>query len=186
MVHDTNPPSYPDLYFINYIPTTNSYMITSPADIGHQFPTRPGSLYSLDDGMTWHFIDNLAHGWAAFASPIVGWSAGPNNIVYKWDSSVLTSINEKNNIIESFGLEQNYPNPFNPSTTIKFQVPNTSFVNLKVYDILGNEVATLVNEEKPVGTYELNWNAINLPSGVYFYRCKLEILFKQRKMILLK
>ncbi len=72
----------------------------------------------------------------------------------------------------SFRLFQNYPNPFNPSTKIKYSIPKLSFVTIKIYDVLGSEVATLVNEEKPVGTYELTWNAENLPSGVYFYSCK--------------
>ena len=71
-----------------------------------------------------------------------------------------------------YQLEQNYPNPFNPKTTIKYQTPERGFVTLKVYDVLGNELETLVNEEKPVGNYEIEWNANNLSSGVYFYQLK--------------
>jgi len=85
-----------------------------------------------------------------------------------------------------YALSQNYPNPFNPSTTIKYSVPELSFVTIKFYDVLGSEVATLVNEEKPVGTYEVNWNATNLPSGVYFYRLQAGDFVQTRKMILLK
>ena len=81
---------------------------------------------------------------------------------------------------------QNYPNPFNPSTTIKFQIPNSSFVNLKVYDVLGNEVATLVNEEKPAGTYQLSFDASNLSSGIYFYKLQAGNIVETKKMILLK
>ena len=83
-------------------------------------------------------------------------------------------------------LSQNYPNPFNPCTKIKYSVPELSFVTIKIYDVLGSEVATLVNEEKPVGTYELNWNAANLPSGVYFYRLQAGDFVQTRKMIFLK
>ena len=68
-----------------------------------------------------------------------------------------------------YGLSQNYPNPFNPSTKISWQSPVGSRQSLKIYDVLGSEIATLVNEEKPIGNYALNCNAANLSSGVYFY-----------------
>jgi hypothetical protein len=86
----------------------------------------------------------------------------------------------------SFNLSQNYPNPFNPSTKIKYQIPELSFVTLKVYDVLGNEVAALVNEEKPVGSYELEFNATSLPSGIYFYRLQAGSFVETKKMVLLK
>ncbi len=85
-----------------------------------------------------------------------------------------------------FVLEQNYPNPFNPSTTIYYSIPELSFVTLKVYDVLGSEVITLVNEEKPVGTYEITWHATNLPSGVYFYRLQAGSFAETKKMVLMK
>ena len=85
-----------------------------------------------------------------------------------------------------FALLQNYPNPFNPGTTIKYSIPNQSKVIVKVYDLLGNEVATLMDEEKSVGTYELTWNAENLPSGVYFYQFKAGDFIKTKKMLLMK
>lgn len=90
-----------------------------------------------------------------------------------------------------FALYQNYPNPFNPSTKIKFSIPyvGTSlmkFVQLKVYDILGNEVATLVNEYKPAGSYEINFDARGLTSGIYFYQLKADSFVETRKMILMK
>jgi hypothetical protein len=91
-----------------------------------------------------------------------------------------------NEVVQDFHLEQNYPNPFNPSTTIQFRVPNSSFVNLKVYDILGREVATLVNEEKPAGNYEVEFNANDLSSGIYFYTLKAGKYLQTRKLILMK
>ena len=72
----------------------------------------------------------------------------------------------------NFILAQNYPNPFSPLTKIKYSIPKSSNVVIKVFDILGNEIKTLANEEKQPGTYELTWNAVNLPSGVYFYQLK--------------
>jgi hypothetical protein len=88
-------------------------------------------------------------------------------------------------------LEQNYPNPFNPSTKIKFSIPSNiesrmSKITLKVYDVLGNEVATLVNEEKPAGTYEVEFKASSLASGIYFYQLKANDFVSTKKMILLK
>ncbi len=86
----------------------------------------------------------------------------------------------------SYFLYQNYPEPFNPSTTIRYQVSEVSFVTLKVYDVLGNEVASLVNEEKQKGSYSINFNASALSSGVYLYRLKAGSFMKTRKMILLR
>ena len=86
----------------------------------------------------------------------------------------------------SLALMQNYPNPFNPSTKISYQIQEVSFVTLKVYDVLGNEIETLVNTEKPAGTYEITWNAIDLPSGVYFYRIVAGDFVETKKMILTK
>ncbi len=107
-----------------------------------------------------------------------------------WEARVLksdkaTSI-EESNIPQSFALEQNYPNPFNPTTNIRFSIPRESFVTLKVYDILGNEIATLVNERKPQGSYNVNFNASNLASGIYFCRIQASNFISTRKMILLK
>jgi hypothetical protein len=70
----------------------------------------------------------------------------------------------------TFTLHQNYPNPFNPSTVIQYSVPRRSYVNLKVFDLLGQEVAVLLSGERPTGTYKTTWNDERIPSGVYFYR----------------
>jgi hypothetical protein len=85
-----------------------------------------------------------------------------------------------------FSLEQNYPNPFNPVTTIKYSIGKTQFVTLKVYDVLGNETAILVNEEKPSGTYEVIFDGKNLSSGIYFYRLSAGSFNLIRKMTLMK
>lgn len=85
-----------------------------------------------------------------------------------------------------FKLEQNYPNPFNPSTKINYQIPISGFVNLKVYDVLGTEIATLVNEEKPAGGFDIEFNAAGLPSGIYFYNLSTSSFSQTNKMVLLK
>lgn len=86
----------------------------------------------------------------------------------------------------AFTLDQNFPNPFNPNTLIKYSIPKSSQVSLKIFNTLGQEMETLVNEEKQVGTYEVNWNASNLQSGVYFYRLQAGSFIETKKMILLK
>ena len=100
---------------------------------------------------------------------------------------------EYSNIVEveiaaplEFSLEQNYPNPFNPSTIINYQLPKAGNVTLKVYDVLGKEVATLVNEEKPAGNYEVEFDASNLASGVYYYQLRAGEFLFSKKMLLLK
>ena len=85
-----------------------------------------------------------------------------------------------------FKLSQNYPNPFNSVTTIPFSVSRNSYVQLKVYNSLGQEVATLVNEEKPAGNYQVEFNASNLPSGVYLYRLEAGDFVQTKKMVLVK
>ncbi|PJC59367.1 MAG: hypothetical protein CO025_06430 [Ignavibacteria bacterium CG_4_9_14_0_2_um_filter_37_13] len=87
---------------------------------------------------------------------------------------------------KSFELSQNYPNPFNPSTKIKFAVPAVSYVSLIVFNSLGQEVQTLVREEKSEGIYEVSFNASNLPSGTYFYRLQAGSFVETKKMILMK
>ena len=119
----------------------------------------------------------------------------PNNWILKEVRSVtLTGVDGETINPIRFSLEQNYPNPFNPTTTIKYSIPSDEakniasqqIVQLIVYDILGSEVATLVNEPKAPGNYEVTFNAKNLPSGVYIYRLKTENYVLSKKMTLLK
>jgi hypothetical protein len=87
---------------------------------------------------------------------------------------------------KDFILTQNYPNPFNPSTRIQFTISSRQFVSLKVYDVLGNEVATLVNKEKPAGIYEVNFNASGLSSGIYFYQLRAGDFIEVKKMLMIR
>jgi hypothetical protein len=86
----------------------------------------------------------------------------------------------------AFSLEQNYPNPFNPSTIINYKIPERSSVVIKLFDLLGNEVATLVNEEKSIGSYEIVFDATGLPSGAYFYQLRAGYFVETKKMIFMK
>ena len=89
-------------------------------------------------------------------------------------------------LLTEYALMQNFPNPFNPTTTITWQSPLSGHQTLKVYDVLGREMATLVNDEMPAGTYELNFDAVELPSGFYFYTLTAGSFTDTKKMILLK
>lgn len=100
---------------------------------------------------------------------------------------IVTSIDDVNIITPgNFALYQNYPNPFNPGTVISYRLPDNGFVSLKVHDVLGNEVATLVNEEKPAGIHQVSFNANSLSSGVYFYTIQAGDFFETKKMIFQK
>jgi ELWxxDGT repeat protein len=97
-----------------------------------------------------------------------------------------TGIVNNKEIPGAFALFQNYPNPFNPSTTISYSIAKAGEVKLNVYDIIGNKVASVVNENKPAGSYSVQFNAAALPSGIYFYRLESESYFNTKKFILLK
>jgi len=107
-----------------------------------------------------------------------------------WELSVDTTsvgvLEQGKKIPASFTLYQNYPNPFNPTTNISFTIQSKSFVTLKVYDLLGRDVATLISQELPAGTYPQQWNAAGMPSGVYFYRLQTGSFIETKKLILLK
>ncbi|MFO7526017.1 MAG: T9SS type A sorting domain-containing protein [Ignavibacteriaceae bacterium] len=99
-----------------------------------------------------------------------------------------TNVEDEGSLLspDNYNLAQNYPNPFNPVTTIKYSIPETGNVSLKVYDILGNEVASLVNEEKAPGVYSVTFDALKLSSGVYFYKIQSGSYVETKKMLLLK
>ena len=99
---------------------------------------------------------------------------------------ILTVTKNEKELPENFELYQNYPNPFNPTTTIKYSIPELSFVTLKIYDILGNEVATLINEEQSVGYYFVSVYASSMSSGIYFYQLKAGSYTQTKRMIILK
>jgi hypothetical protein len=105
--------------------------------------------------------------------------------IYRPDSAT-SIISSSHNVPESDELFQNYPNPFNPTTKISYALPNEGLVTIKVYNILGNEVAQLINEVKPEGFYEVEFNAHNLPSGIYFYKMQSGKFMAVNKMILMR
>jgi Secretion system C-terminal sorting domain len=103
-----------------------------------------------------------------------------------FSNSVGTGVSTEAQAPVVFALRQNYPDPFNPSTNISFSVPTTSFVTLSIFDALGREVSVVVSEVLPVGNYSRQWNAIGVPSGVYFYRLQTGSFTETRKLLLLR
>jgi photosystem II stability/assembly factor-like uncharacterized protein len=148
-------------------------------------------LKTTDGGDNW-FLENIPMSSGLTSIYLVdsdnGWATGSNGTILHTTNAGVTFIEEEfietkpNNI----SLLQNYPNPFNPSTTFKYSIPDKMNVKIKLYDISGTEIETLINEEKPSGTYEVNWNAAKLPSGVYFYQLKAGDFISTKKMILIK
>jgi hypothetical protein len=98
----------------------------------------------------------------------------------------ITNIEREIEIPSQFCLLQNYPNPFNPTTTINYQLSTNSHIQMKVFDVLGREIITLVDETKGAGDYTVQWNAINFPNGVYYCRLNAGSIMKIVKMILMK
>ncbi len=148
-------------------------------------------LYTNDGGINWevqHANDNHAEYYAIyFINDAVGWAVGTGGSIVKTTTGGVTAIeNDNKSIPTDFSISQNYPNPFNPNTKIKYQIPELSFVTLKVYDVLGNEIMTLVNGEESAGKYKVEFDATGLPSGVYFYSLQTGDFINTRKMIILR
>jgi photosystem II stability/assembly factor-like uncharacterized protein len=176
------------------MPIGNAAYSYAENSVGHLFAGTfnfgSGVKRSTDYGETWESINsgiptNDVRSVAVDADDYL--YAGPwGYSLFKTTTSTLTSVEDERNTPTLFSLEQNYPNPFNPNTLIKYSIPKSSQVTLKIFNTLGEEIEIIVNEERPVGVYEVNWNAANFPSGVYFYRLQAGDFVQTRKMILLK
>jgi len=145
--------------------------------------TNTGFDWLIEDTPTNYFLSDID-----FSIPIEGYvdgfAVGEGGMILKREG--ISSAKQDDALITYYNLSQNFPNPFNPTTTIKYQIPEISFVTLKVYDVLGNEIATIVNEEKPAGSYDVEFDGIGLPSGIYFYHLRAGSFVETKKMVLLK
>jgi photosystem II stability/assembly factor-like uncharacterized protein len=145
---------------------------------------------TIDGGQNWlsqpsGITDKSLRG-VSFTDANNGWAVGDGGIIIRTTNGGVNFIEDEVDHPREFSLSQNQPNPFNPSTKIKYSIPQSSNVELKVFDILGNEIETLVSEERPAGIYEITWYAESLPSGVYFYRLQADELIETKKMLFLK
>jgi photosystem II stability/assembly factor-like uncharacterized protein len=149
-------------------------------------------FYTSDGGQNWEEFSIPCPNINAigFANLNVGWAVGYNGSILRTNTGGITSIDDKPAKLifnsNNFHLSQNYPNPFNPSTTINFDLPKTSDVRIEVYNITGQKVVTLLNKKMPAGNHQVEFNAQNLSSGVYFYRIEAGEFQDVKKMILLR
>ena len=148
-------------------------------------------LHSIDMGKSWQeqSIQTTSQiNGIFFTDEQNGWVVGQNGTILHTTNGGVTFVEEEQTAVipKVFLLSQNYPNPFNPSTKIKYSVNAETFICLKVFDVLGREVTVLVKEQQKPGNYHVEWNAKNLPSGVYFYQLKAGKFAETKKMVLMK
>ena len=163
--------------------------------------TAVGGIYWMMLGGTILRTTNGGSDWISQLSPSVytlygvsftdfdnGTAVGDFGTILRTTDGGVSFVEESviDEIPTNFNLTQNYPNPFNPSTKIRYSVPQASTIVIRVFDVLGNEIETLMNEEKAIGTYEISWYAEQLPSGIYFYRLQAGPFVETKKMVLIK
>lgn len=149
--------------------------------------THGGAVYSDDGGSNWLNLSLDLFAGLSFVDATTGWAAGPDGRIAKFNGDLPTAVLDRvSEIPQAFELSQNYPNPFNPSTTIQFTLARHTNVELKVFDLLGREVAILVDEALGSGTHEVVFDADDLPSGIYIYRIQTGEFVQARKLTILK
>ncbi len=151
--------------------------------------TQQKLLYTSDSGVNWNIYDtpdSTSITKISFPDSIHGYGVGNNGNIIKYVYQEPSDVQPERGKISSFYLAQNYPNPFNPNTTIKYSIPEDAFVKLTVYNMLGEEVAEIVNTTQKAGRYQVNFNASQLSSGVYVYRIASANFTASKKLILLR
>ncbi len=153
--------------------------------------TDAGVFHSSNNGVNWTVantgLTDTTIGSLAITNSFLFAGTNGNGVWRRPLSELITGIeNNSNQMPLRFSLDQNFPNPFNPSTVITYQLPIHSFVILKIYDVLGREVRTLVNESQHSGNHSVNFSDKNLSSGVYFYRLEAGIFTETKKLVLLR
>jgi photosystem II stability/assembly factor-like uncharacterized protein len=161
------------------------------AAIGYSALDKNGVYYSSDYGNNWYAINEGLPTKKIWSIDIFNDTlyVGTENegVWYRPISGIINNIGDDIIYLQDhFAVNQNYPNPFNPATKIKYEIPELSFVTLKVYDVLGNEIIILINEDKSVGSYTVEFDATSLPSGIYFYRLQAGDYIETNKMVLMK
>lgn len=147
-------------------------------------------LVTTDSGSSWRMSAVPQQGRIykiVFSDQRNGWAIGNDGILLKYNSSIIGISNDYSSIPSEFELYQNYPNPFNPTTSIKYKLQRAGYISLKVYDILGHEVKTLVNRKHSPGNYEIDFNGDELASGIYVYKLAVDGKnVSAKRMVLLK
>ncbi|MDZ4712558.1 MAG: T9SS type A sorting domain-containing protein [bacterium] len=149
--------------------------------------------HTSNSGLNWTqqtpVVNNRIYRSIYFTDSLTGWCVGDSGRILKTTTGgILTNFTNTNSEIPTeYKLDQNYPNPFNPKTIINYELGITNYVSLKVYDVLGNEIAALVNEKKSAGSYSFVFDGNNIPSGIYFYRLEVDgKIIDTKRMVILK
>lgn len=194
---------------LSSLSSSNSFLVITKISMSKGFFSpytfklkRNDSTFIRTKNYYYFYADSMIYTKAINCKPLVGSVGFLSNwqvFYYVWEDSIDGKINfvgkkelqpfgavESEAVIKDYYLYQNYPNPFNPVTVIRYDIPSASFVTLKIYDILGREVAQLVNEEKQPGKHQVTFNASRFSSGIYFYRMKAGNFIKTNKLIFLK
>ena len=171
---------------LQFLDSSNGFVVGGGDGCGMFLRTTTGGG-SWDLPRAYYFNGYYMHA-VCFVTPTNGTIVGTGGAIFQTSSGGLVSIkdNPTQSLARGFRLFQNYPNPFNPTTTIKFAVPTSSFVTLRVFDLLGREVATLVNEEMKVGNYERSLDGRRIATGVYMYQLKAGSFTDTKKLLLLR
>ena len=195
---ETGPIYYTDLYYVmsedGGMTWTSPAILKGDANVMEEYPELNRRLTMVDDStamLSYVYMDDAIPGAAIFNGQVAGQNSWSTDTKWRFDTMTFSvtppnSVNSGVNKVNSFELSQNYPNPFNPTTMIKYSVAERGNVSLKVYDMLGKEVATLVNTTKDAGSYEVNFDASKLSSGVYVYTINAGSFTQSKKMMLLK
>jgi hypothetical protein len=173
-----------DIFTANYSTNGNLINVLYTGGLGEE---RVFDVY-VDDNNSGFIVGSFSGSMEIGDTTITTLTALTDLYIAKINMNNISDVEENTNefLLNKFELLQNYPNPFNPSTTIYYSIPELSFATVKVYDVLGGEVAKLINEELPAGSYEIEFNAAGLPSGIYFYRLQAGSFVETKKMVLMK
>ena len=185
---------------VNWIPVFDrgdNYSFTNIKFINNLTGYATGGIYpggviikTTDGGLNWDINSNYYTpkiNELDFINAITGWAIGEKGTLIKTTTGGTIGVQQISTTTpDKFHLSQNYPNPFNPVTNIEFSLPQKSFVKLKVFDLLGREIANLVNENLSAGSYKFDFNASALPSGIYFYKLETDNFSETKKMVVVK
>lgn len=170
-------------------PGTDTLRITKIVSPNNRFAFTPATMDILPSGSAYLFVNFTPHDTSTQSGFIIitdNAPGSPDSLVVSGQGAVQTAVKNVSDVPTAFAIGQNYPNPFNPTTRIDYFVSRTIFVSIKVYDVLGRNVAQLVNEVKRPGRYSISYDGTMLPSGVYFYSMSTGTFHRVKKMVLMK
>ena len=170
-------PAYNSVTSLHFVSSSVGWVVCDGGYIA--YTDNGGSNWVLQNSGTSNDLDDVC-----FVNNTLGFAVGDGGVFLS--TVPIIGIKKLTKVVDGFKLSQNYPNPFNPTTNIRFAIPKTGFTVLKVFDLLGKEVATLVNKKLSTGSYEVDWNAIKFRSGVYFYQLQSGDFIETKKMLFIK